>query len=98
MPHRLVGGWDRHDAISTTSWQTPPEHQVASMASDVVVDIGWGRVLFGQTFRSAAAVVAQLRAEAEGTRDICLYPRDPHVLVAKAPQELFVDPSYTYRF
>lgn len=98
MPHRLVGGWDRHDAISTTSWQQPPEHLVASMARDVVVDMGWGRVLFGQTFRSAASIVAHLRDEAEGTRDICLYARDPHVLVARAPQELFVDPSYTYRF
>ena len=97
LPHRMVGGWDRHDAISTTSWQSPPEHLVASMARDVVVDMGWGRVLFGQTFRTAAAIVAHLRDEAEGTRDICLYARDPHVLVAKAPQELFVDPSYTYR-
>ena len=98
MPHRLVGGWDRHDAISTTSWQQPPEHLVASMDRDVVVDMGWGRVLFGQTFRSTADIVAHLRDEAEGRRDICLYARDPHVLVAKAPQELFVDPSYTYRF
>lgn len=40
-PHRLVGGWDRHDAIPTTSWQQPPEHLVASMARDVVVDMGW---------------------------------------------------------
>jgi hypothetical protein len=98
MPHRQVGGWDRHDAISTTSWQSPPEHLVASMGRDVVVDMGWGRVLFGQTFRSAAAIVSHLRDEAEGTRDICFYARDPHVLVAKAPQELFLDPSYTYRF
>ena len=98
LPHRQVGGWDRHDAISTTSWQSPPEHLVASMGRDVVVDMGWGRVLFGQTFRSAAAIVSQLRDEAEGTRDICFYARDPQVLVAKAPQELFVDPSYTYRF
>jgi GNAT-family acetyltransferase (TIGR03103 family) len=98
MPHRLVGGWDRHDAISTTSWQEPPEHLVASMGRDVVVDMGWGRVLFGQTFRSASAIVAQLRDEAEARRDICIYARDPHVLVARAPQELFVDPSYTYRF
>jgi GNAT-family acetyltransferase (TIGR03103 family) len=67
------------------------------MARDVVVDMGWGRVLFGQTFRSTAALVALLRDEAEGTRDICLYARDPHVMVAKAPQELFVDPSYTFR-
>jgi GNAT-family acetyltransferase (TIGR03103 family) len=90
-------GWDRDGAISTTSWQQPPEHLVAEMGRDVVVDMGWGRVLFGQTFRSAADIVALLRDEAEGTRDICIYPRDPHVLVARAPQELFVDPSYTYR-
>ena len=29
LPHRSSGGWDRHDAISTTSWQQPPEHLVA---------------------------------------------------------------------
>src|SRR5690606_31733999 len=95
--HRQVGGWDRHDAISTTSWQEPPEHLVASMDRDVVVDMGWGRLLFGQTFRSAERIVELLRAEAEGRRDICIYARDPHVLVAQAPQNLFVDPSYTYR-
>jgi GNAT-family acetyltransferase (TIGR03103 family) len=92
-----VGGWDRDDAISTTSWQEPPEHLVASMGREVVVDMGWGRLLFGQTFLSFDELVEALGAEAEGRRDICLYPRDPQVLVARAPQELFVDPSYTYR-
>src|SRR3712207_7009531 len=29
--------------------------------------------------------------------DICIYARDPHVLVGLAPDELFIDPSYTYR-
>ncbi|HEX5366091.1 MAG TPA: N-acetylglutaminylglutamine synthetase [Acidimicrobiales bacterium] len=95
---RKPGAWDQPAALSTTSWQSPPEDLLAAMARDVVVDMGWGRVLFGQTFRTASAIVAQLRAEAEGRRDICLYARDPQVLVAKAPQELFVDPSYTYRF
>ena len=32
-----------------------------------------------------------------GKRDICIYPRDPHVMVGLAPDELFLDPSYTYR-
>jgi GNAT-family acetyltransferase (TIGR03103 family) len=94
----VSAGWDRDGAISTTSWQQPPEHLVAEMTRDVVVDMGWGRVLFGQTFRASADVVSLLRDEAAGTRDICIYARDPHVLVAHAPQELFVDPSYTYRF
>ncbi len=91
---------DRHgpDDISTRSWREAPSHVAEAMGSDVVVDMGWGRVLFGQTFRSPQTVVDLLRDEAEGRRDICLYPRDPHVLVAQAPQEVFVDPSYTYRF
>jgi GNAT-family acetyltransferase (TIGR03103 family) len=93
-----VRAWDDPEAISTTSWREPPSHLVASMSSDVVVDMGWGRVLFGHTFRSPHAIVDLLRDEAHGSRDICLYARDPHVLVAQAPQEMFVDPSYTYRF
>jgi GNAT-family acetyltransferase (TIGR03103 family) len=62
-----------------------------------LVDFGWGRLVFGQTFSNHEDLLAVLRDEAIGRRDICLYPRDPHVLVAKAPQELFIDPSHTYR-
>ncbi len=61
------------------------------------LDCGWGRLVFGQTFRDAAAVANALRAEAPGSRDICLYASDPHVVVGHAPNELFIDPSHTYR-
>ena len=67
------------------------------MRHDVVADMGWGRLVFGQTFGSLAGVVAALRAEAPGRRDICIYPWDPQVLVGRAPDELFIDPSYVYR-
>ncbi len=67
------------------------------MARDVEVDLGWGRLIFGQTFASPDRLEAVLRSEARGRRDVCLYLRDPHVLVARAPHELFVDPSFTYR-
>jgi GNAT-family acetyltransferase (TIGR03103 family) len=67
------------------------------MASDVVLDLGWGRLVFGQTFADLHGIVDALRAEEAGERDICIYPRDPHVLVGLAPDELFIDPSYTYR-
>jgi GNAT-family acetyltransferase (TIGR03103 family) len=67
------------------------------MATDVVLDLGWGRLVFGQTFADLRGIVDALRAEEAGERDICIYPRDPHVLVGLAPDELFIDPSYTYR-
>ncbi len=61
------------------------------------VDCGWGRLVFGQTFADSAAVANALRAEQPGSRDICLYASDPHVVVGHAPNELFIDPSHTYR-
>ncbi|WDZ86898.1 N-acetylglutaminylglutamine synthetase [Micromonospora cathayae] len=65
--------------------------------TDVVLDCGWGRLVFGQTFRDPAAVADVLRSEAAGSRDICIYLRDPHVLVSRLHDELFIDPSLTYR-
>ncbi|MCH4270044.1 MAG: N-acetylglutaminylglutamine synthetase [Brevundimonas sp.] len=64
---------------------------------DAVVDCGWGRLLFAQTFETAAPLVEALRAEGPDRRDIAFYVRNPHVLLASAPQELFLDPSHTYR-
>jgi GNAT-family acetyltransferase (TIGR03103 family) len=64
---------------------------------DVAVDCGWGRLLFGQTFADPQHLVQSIRAEAPDTRDIAFYVSDPHVLIALAPQEIFLDPSHTYR-
>jgi len=41
--------------------------------------------------------VAALRDERAERRDIALYVRDPHIVAAHAPQEVFIDPSHTYR-
>ncbi|MFV2115514.1 N-acetylglutaminylglutamine synthetase [Micromonospora sp. LOL_025] len=75
----------------------PAEPPVREGDTDVVLDCGWGRLVFGQTFADQAAVAAVLRSEAAGSRDICIYLRDPHVLVSRLPDELFIDPSLTYR-
>lgn len=61
------------------------------------VDVGWGRVLFAQTFESPERLLSELRAEQDQQRDIAMYVTDPHVLLAAAPAELFLDPSHTYR-
>ncbi|MGY1595004.1 N-acetylglutaminylglutamine synthetase [Geodermatophilus sp. SYSU D00708] len=98
-----VAGHRRRTAVTDTpsftsrSWQQPSEHQRQGMGTDVVLDMGWGRLVFGQTFADLRGIVDALRAEESGRRDICIYARDPHVLVGLAPDELFVDPSYTYR-
>jgi GNAT-family acetyltransferase (TIGR03103 family) len=84
-------------AITSRSWKQPSEHQLQGMQSDVVLDLGWGRLIFGQTFADLRDLVDAFRGEEAGERDICIYPRDPHVLVGLAPDELFIDPSYVYR-
>lgn len=61
------------------------------------VDCGWGRLIFAQTFSEADDLVDALRQEGAERRDIALYVRDPHVLLAAAPQEVFLDPSHTFR-
>ena len=67
------------------------------MADDVALEMGWGRLIFGQTFADPEKLAEVLRQEGHGRRDICIYAREPHVLVAMAPAELFIDPSHTYR-
>lgn len=64
---------------------------------NAVLDCGWGRLLFAQTFPKAEPLIEALRAEGPDRRDIALYVRNPHVLLASAPQEVFLDPSHTFR-
>jgi GNAT-family acetyltransferase (TIGR03103 family) len=84
-------------ALTSRSWHQPSAHEIEGMADDVVLDLGWGQLIFGQTFRDLRGIVDVLRGEETGRRDICVYPRDPQVLVGMAPDELFIDPSLTYR-
>ncbi len=68
-----------------------------SAPEGVCLDCGWGRLLFSQTFPDAGALAEAMRAEGPGRRDIAFYVRDPHVLLAAAPHELFLDPSHAFR-
>lgn len=68
-----------------------------ALPRDVTVDCGWGRLIFAHTFASSEKLAETLREESPGQRDIALYLREPHVVLSLAPQELFLDPSHTYR-
>lgn len=74
-----------------------PRHKGTRLKPNAVVDCGWGRLVFAHTFGDNAELARTLLEEETGRRDIALYLRDPHVVLAMAPQELFLDPSHTYR-
>ena len=88
---------DHPEAITLGLHDASPPHMVDAMAKDVELELGWGRLIFGQTFADPETLAEALRREAPGRRDICIYARESHVVVAGAPSELFIDPSHTYR-
>ncbi len=64
---------------------------------NTIVECGWGRLLFANTFENPRLLVREIRDESPEQRDIAIYVTDPHVLLSHAPAELFLDPSHTYR-
>lgn len=89
LAHRLKR-MQTHPVLPTGSGVPPPKPQAS-------VDCGWGRLIFAQTFDDPESLVEALREEGPDRRDIAFYVRDPHVLLADAGQEIFLDPSHTYR-
>jgi len=89
LRHRL----ERSRSPSLASWEDGRAHAI----EDAIVDCGWGRLIFGQTFRDSKGLAETLKLEEPGRRDIAMYLRDPHVVISLAPQELFLDPSHTFR-
>ena len=82
---------------SLKHWGALPEGAGERMRDEATVDCGWGRLVFGQTYASPERLAEEIRREAPGRRDVALYIRDPHVVIALAPQQLFLDPSHTFR-
>ncbi|MEQ8733324.1 MAG: N-acetylglutaminylglutamine synthetase [Rhodospirillaceae bacterium] len=64
---------------------------------DAFVECGWGRLFFAPTFDQSGVLADMLRAEEPNARDIAFHVADPQVLISHAPQDIFLDPSKTYR-
>ncbi len=84
---------DLENSPSLKNWGEPAPLPL----ENVIVECGWGRLIFGHTFRDNTAIAKVLGDEKDRTRDIALYLRDPQVVISEAPQHLFIDPSYTFR-
>jgi GNAT-family acetyltransferase (TIGR03103 family) len=92
--HRI----ERRNSASLGPWRSAqPTYRGQSLAANASVDCGWGRLIFAHTFDDNETLAATIEDESEGSRNLALYLRDPHVVVSMAPQELFLDPSHTYR-
>lgn len=89
---------ERREALTLRNWGDRPVGPAAGqLQPDVAVNCGWGRLIFAHTFTDHRAISELLLSETRDTRDIAFYIRDPHVVLALAPQQLFLDPSHTYR-
>jgi GNAT-family acetyltransferase (TIGR03103 family) len=88
---------ERQRAASVTGADAQRRHGGRKPRPDATVDCGWGRLIFAHTFRDNPKLADVLLKESPGKRDIAFYVKDPHVLLALEPQNLFLDPSHTYR-
>jgi GNAT-family acetyltransferase (TIGR03103 family) len=92
--HRI----ERIGSASIQGWRREePQYRGKPLAANASIDCGWGRLIFAHTFKDNAELIAAIDDESPGARNLALYLRDPHVVLALAPQRLFLDPSHTYR-
>ena len=97
-PENCRNPLDPNCMSSLKHWGQPPKHGIMeTMRGETLVDCGWGRLIFGQTFEDPRRLATSIMGEERGRRDIAMYVRDPHVVLSYAPQDLFIDPSLTYR-
>ena len=87
----------RASSPTLQNWKKPSGSHEKKLESNVSVDCGWGSLIFAHTFRDDQKLVEALKNEKPGKRDLAFYVRDPHVITSLAPQELFLDPSHSYR-
>lgn len=71
--------------------------EAEAMPDNVIIECGWGRLLAAQTWRDPALLASELLQERPGQRDIAFYVEKPQLVVASAPQQLFLDPSDALR-
>jgi GNAT-family acetyltransferase (TIGR03103 family) len=91
------GRMERLHSPTLRNWEKPRKPVFGRLKSDTHIDMGWGRIIFGQTFGSNQTLFETMMREGPGKRDITFYLRDPHVLLSMAPDRFFLDPSHTYR-
>ncbi len=91
---RFVDQPPSYHHLDSVAKQANNEHAMVQQAS---INCGWGRVIMGHTYADPKEIAVELLNESPGKRDIAIYVADPHVALSSAPQQLFLDPSDTFR-
>lgn len=82
------------DAVGSAEALCDGKREVALNAA---LDVGWGRLLYAPSFESPRVLAQTLLQEAPERRDVALYVAAPQLVLADAPNDLFLDPSLLFR-
>ncbi len=88
---------DRQGAPTLRNWDSPRRASGKPIVSEATIDCGWGRLIFAHTYDDNRRLADAICDEEPEQRNIALYIKDPHVVLALQPHDLFLDPSHTYR-
>ncbi len=88
---------ERRGTPTLRNWDAPKRVKGKQLASEAMIDCGWGRLIFAHTFNDNQRLADAICDEKPDQRNIALYIKDPHVVLALKPHDLFLDPSHTYR-
>jgi GNAT-family acetyltransferase (TIGR03103 family) len=94
---RLDPGLQAADSIIPTPFQPQAAAPAPARQANAMLDCGWGRLLYAPSFESPRALAEALLQEAPDRRDIALYVEAPQLVLAEAPNDLFLDPSLLFR-
>jgi GNAT-family acetyltransferase (TIGR03103 family) len=102
VPPREPGGppdsRDRQRSLRLKAAHRLPDNALGEKPDgNASIHCGWGRLIFADTFSDSRSIVETLCDEARGQRDIVFYVTSPHVALSMAPQQVFLDPSHTFR-
>jgi ribosomal protein S18 acetylase RimI-like enzyme len=67
------------------------------MRKNVSVHLGWGKLIFAQTFRDPNKLIEEMLDEKRNQRNLAFYLQEPQIILNLAKGKLFLDPSLAYR-
>ena len=82
---------ERRGTPTLRNWDTPKRVKGKQLASEATIDCGWGRLIFAHTFDDNQRLADAICDEKPNQRNIALYIKDPHVVLALKPHDLFLD-------